>query len=74
MAEAMVAEAYRVQTQVDAAEASKALEHSGLRVTKAREKLEEVPPYPDSNPNPCPSKPSSPSSPSSPRSPSNPQP
>ena len=42
MAEAMMAEAYRVKTQVDAAEASKALENSGLRVTKAKERLEEA--------------------------------
>ena len=42
MAEAMMAEAYRLQTQVDAAEASKALENSGLRVTRAKERLEEA--------------------------------
>ena len=42
MAEAMMAEAYRLQTQVDAAEASKALENSGLRVTRAKERLEQA--------------------------------
>ena len=42
LAEAMMAEAYRLQTQVDAAEASKALENSGLRVTRAKERLEEA--------------------------------